>query len=87
MVVEISMGVYANKRFKKLFSSNNIIDVSVDLGLILFDVLSSPILIVVRLVRYIFNKLSMNNYFVKLFGIIYCRKYFLSFFLFSISKN
>ena len=56
MVVEISMGVYANKRFKKLFSSNNIIDVSVDLGLILFDVLSSPILIVVRLLRYIFNK-------------------------------
>ncbi len=56
MVVDISMDVYANKRFKKLFSSNNIIDVSVDLGLILFDVLSSPILIVVRLVRYIFNK-------------------------------
>ena len=56
MVVEISMGVYANKRFKKLFSSNNIIDVSVDLGLILFDVLSSPILIVVRLLRYILNK-------------------------------
>ena len=56
MVVGISMDVYANKRFKKLFSSNNIIDVSVDLGLILFDVLSSPILIVVRLVRYIFNK-------------------------------
>ena len=50
------MGVYANKRFKKLFNSNNIIDVSVDLGLILFDVLSSPILIVVRLLRYIFNK-------------------------------
>ena len=56
MVVEISMGVYANKRFKKLFNTNNIIDVSVDLGLILFDVLSSPILIVVRLLRYIFNK-------------------------------
>ncbi len=50
------MDVYANKRFKKLFSSNNIIDISVDLGLILFDVLSSPILIVVRLLRYIFNK-------------------------------
>ena len=50
------MGVYANKRFKKLFNTNNIIDVSVDLGLILFDVLSSPILIVVRLLRYIFNK-------------------------------
>ena len=56
MVVDISMDVYANKRFKKLFSSNNIIDISVDLGLILFDVLSSPILIVVRLLRYIFNK-------------------------------
>ena len=56
MVVEISMGVYANKRFKKLFNTNNIIDVSVDISLIIFDVLSSPILIVVRLVRYIFNK-------------------------------
>ena len=56
MIVGISMGVSVNKRFKKLFNTNNIIDVSVDLGLILFDVLSSPILIVVRLVRYIFNK-------------------------------
>ena len=56
MVVDISMDVYANKRFKKLFSSNNIIDVSVDISLIIFDVLSSPILIVVRLLRYIFNK-------------------------------
>ena len=64
MVVEISMGVYANKRFKKLFSSNNIIDVSVDLGLILFDVLSSPILILARLLRYYFNK-SLKKFLVK----------------------
>ena len=56
MIVGISMGVSVNKRFKKLFNTNNIIDVSVDISLIIFDVLSSPILIVVRLVRYIFNK-------------------------------
>jgi len=58
------MGVYANKRFKKLFNSNNIIDVSVDLGLILFDVLSSPILILARLLRYYFNK-SLKKFLVK----------------------
>ncbi len=56
MIVGISMGVSVNKRLKKLFNTNNIIDVSVDISLIIFDVLSSPILIVVRLVRYIFNK-------------------------------
>ena len=50
-----------NKRFKRLFSSNNIIDVSVDLGLILFDVLSSPILIVMRVARYFFNKFVKDH--------------------------
>ena len=43
-------------RIKKAVNADNILDVIVDMSLILFDVLSSPILIVVRLLRYIFNK-------------------------------
>ena len=41
------------KRFRNWFNIDNVVDASVDLFLILFDVLSSPILIVMRLVRYI----------------------------------
>ena len=44
------------KRIKKLMNSDNVIDMSVDVMLIVFDVLSSPILIVVRVLRYAFNK-------------------------------
>ena len=44
------------KRLKRIINSDNIIDMSVDISLILFDVLSSPILIVVRIARYAFNK-------------------------------
>ena len=40
------------QRFRKWFNVDNIIDASVDLFLILFDVLSSPILIVMRLARW-----------------------------------
>ena len=40
------------KRIREWFNVDNIIDASVDLFLILFDVLSSPILIVVRLARW-----------------------------------
>lgn len=40
------------KRFKKWFNLDHIVDLSVDLFLVLFDVLSSPILIVMRLVRF-----------------------------------
>ena len=36
------------KRWKKALNTDNIIDFSVDVGLIAFDVLASPILIVVR---------------------------------------
>ena len=39
-----------------MINSDNAIDVSVDVMLIVFDVLSSPILIVVRVLRYGFNK-------------------------------
>ena len=44
------------RRIRKLINSDNAIDVSVDVMLIVFDVLSSPILIVVRVLRYAFNK-------------------------------
>ena len=39
-----------------MINSDNAIDVGVDIMLIVFDVLSSPILIVVRVLRYGFNK-------------------------------
>ena len=44
------------ERLKKIATSDNIIDMSVDILLIIFDVLASPILIVVRVMRYAFNK-------------------------------
>ena len=40
---------------------DNIVDASVDLFLILFDVLSSPILIVMRLVRYVIGKYMLGG--------------------------
>ena len=49
---------------QKIFNINNIIDTSADVLLILFDVLSSPILMVVRLFRYIVNKF-LKKYLVK----------------------
>jgi len=44
------------KRFKKAMNTDNALDLMVDMSLILFDVLSSPILIVMRVVRYFFNR-------------------------------
>ena len=44
------------RKIRRLINSDNAIDVSVDIMLIVFDVLSSPILIVVRVLRYGFNK-------------------------------
>ena len=49
------------KRFKKAMNSDNALDLVVDMSLILFDVLSSPILIVMRVFRYFFNKF-MKDY-------------------------
>jgi len=53
-----------NKRVRRLINSDNAIDVGVDIMLIVFDVLSSPILIVVRVLRYGFNKF-IRGYVVK----------------------
>ena len=49
------------ERVKKLWTTDNIIDLSVDIFLILWDVLSSPILIVVRLLRWMFNLFFVNR--------------------------
>ena len=45
-----------NKRVRRMINSDNAIDAGVDIMFIIFDVLSSPILIVVRVLRYAFNK-------------------------------
>ena len=52
------------RKIRRLINSDNAIDVSVDIMLIIFDVLSSPILIVVRVLRYGFNKF-IRGYVVK----------------------
>ena len=51
-------------KVRRLINSDNTIDVSVDIMLIIFDVLSSPILIVVRVLRYGFNKF-IRGYVIK----------------------
>ena len=48
------------ERFKKAWTADNIVDLSVDIFLIVFDVLSSPILIVMRVVRWIINKFFID---------------------------
>ena len=49
------------KRFRKWLNIDHIVDLSVDLFLILFDVLSSPILIVMRMLRYVVGKYLMEG--------------------------
>ena len=49
------------QKIKKKFNIDSIVDVSVDLFLILFDVLSSPILIVMRIIRYVVGKYLMDG--------------------------
>ena len=48
------------QRFRKWLNIDHIVDLAVDLFLILFDVLSSPILIVMRVVRWIINKFFID---------------------------
>jgi uncharacterized protein involved in cysteine biosynthesis len=48
------------KRIKKWFNIDHLVDLSVDLFLILFDVLTSPILIVMRLIRF-----TLSNFFAE----------------------
>ena len=44
------------ERWRKDMTADNMVDLSVDISLIVFDVLSSPILIVMRVVRWILAK-------------------------------
>ena len=49
------------ERLRNWCNIDNIVDASVDLFLILFDVLSSPILIVMRLVRYVIGNYLLGG--------------------------
>ena len=49
------------ERARKWFNVDNLIDATVDLFLILFDVLASPILIVMRLTRYFIGKYMLGG--------------------------
>lgn len=49
------------EKLRKWFNIDNIIDASVDLFLILFDVLSSPILIVMRLARFVIGNYLLGG--------------------------
>ena len=52
------------RKLRRIINSDNAIDAGVDIMLIVFDVLSSPILMVVRILRYAFNKF-IRGYVVK----------------------
>ena len=45
---------------KKYFNLDNIVDTGVDIALVIFDVLSSPILIVMRVVRWFLNEFVLG---------------------------
>lgn len=49
------------QRFRKWLNIDHVIDLCVDLFLILFDVLSSPILIVMRLLRWIVGNFMLER--------------------------
>lgn len=48
-------------KYKKKVNTDNVIDFSVDVGIVAFDVLSSPILIIVRIFRFYIKKF-VNGY-------------------------
>ena len=49
------------QRFRKWLNIDHVVDLCVDLFLILFDVLSSPILIVMRLLRWTVGKFMLDG--------------------------
>jgi hypothetical protein len=52
-VVDAERALAFNKeKLKKVFSLDNIVDACVDLFLVLFDVITSPILIIMRMIRW-----------------------------------
>ena len=46
---------------KKYFNLDNMVDTGVDVALVVFDVLSSPILIVMRVVRWFLNEFVLGH--------------------------
>ena len=46
---------------KKYFNLDNIVDTGVDIALVIFDVLSSPILIVMRVGRWFLNEFVLGH--------------------------
>ena len=46
---------------KRYFNLDNIVDTGVDVSLVVFDVLSSPILIVMRVVRWFLNEFVLGH--------------------------
>ena len=46
---------------KKYFNLDNIVDTGVDIALVIFDVLSSPILIVMRVIRWFLNEFVLGH--------------------------
>ena len=66
------------ERWRKAMTADNIVDFSVDMFLIFFDVLSSPILIVMRLIRWVINKFFVTrcNKVTKWpFGLQFCKSW------------
>ena len=54
------------RKAQKQITTDNLVDISVDFLILVFDVLSSPILIVMRLVRFFIRKYvveKINEYF------------------------
>jgi len=49
------------KKLQELWNVDSIIDLMVDLLLLVFDVIYSPILIIVRLIRHFFNEWIVNT--------------------------
>ena len=49
------------KKLKELWNVDSMIDLIVDLLLVIFDVLYSPILIIVRILRHFFNEWIVNR--------------------------
>ena len=61
---------------KKYFNLDNIVDTGVDVSLVIFDVLSSPILIVMRVVRWFLNEFVLGHIkrFIKFIVRIFMKK-------------
>ena len=61
MVDEQPKRLTLRERWRKACTADNIVDLSVDCFLLFFEVLSSPILIVMRAVRWVINKFFVDR--------------------------